>query len=978
MDSNGFLNSVSNPAGEAVQMTSDAGGLLSTYTDRRGKISGFQYDADGRLLRDADPVGGSQNLSRATAGNQFTVTRTTALGRVTTYATEHLPANRQLRTITAPDGTQTRTDEVIDAGTTHASTTDGMISDSSLGPDPRFGMESAIVKSASLDFPSGLQLSVTGDQSVVLSNPADPFSLTSLTNTSTFDGRTSTSQYTAATRTLVTTTPTGRTFTRTIDALGRLLSSQVSGLNAQTYAYDSRGQLVSIVRGSGPGARTLALSYNAQGFPQSITDPLGRVAQFAYDAAGRITGKTLPNGQVVSFEYDAGGNVVGLTPPGRPTHRFAYSDRNELTTDTPPTVPGSGATAYSHDLDRELSAVARPDGRSIAFDYDAGGRLAARRLITGNVTTGTETLSYDGSGRVSAFAAVSGVTTSYTYDGSLLSREAWSGAITGNVARTYDTSLRLASYSINGTTPIAFGYDGDGLLTSAGDLAITRDAQHGLPTANALDSIGTTMAYSGFGEITSFVATAGGNPFFSAAISRDALGRISQKAETIGGVTDVYVYSYDTVGQLIGVTKNNAAIESYAYDGNGNRTSATVAGTLVAASYDDQDRLVQYGTATRAYDGAGDLVSATDGSQATSYQYDQLGNLLGITLPSGTTITYVVDAKGRRVGKKVNGTLVKAFLYANQLLPVAELDGTGAVVSVFVYAGRTVPAYLIKGGTRFRLIADQVGSVRLVVNSTTGSIVQRIDYDSFGNVTLDTNPGFQPFGFAGGLHDAETGLVRLGTRDYDARAGRWLTKDMLGFSGNDSNLYRYVRNDPVNLTDATGLGTFGNFALGVAAGLYDVITLQFARPPPPPPVMLNGKPIYMTTGNLVTDWANLINSFLDEPAVDTGSLAYIGGDVCAGLVAGGSAAAGGRAMMAADAELAALHARNTANLAEAVSGQVDFQALRAAADEARIADIAERAAEKAKGAADRFLNTRDLATGGKDTAGTSLPSGLGW
>ena len=109
--------------------------------------------------------------------------------------------------------------------------------------------------------------------------------------------------------------------------------------------------------------------------------------------------------------------------------------------------------------------------------------------------------------------------------------------------------------------------------------------------------------------------------------------------------------------------------------------------------------------------------------------------------------------------------------------------------------------------------------------------MQRIDYDTFGNVTLDTNPGFQPFGFGGGLYEADTGLVRLGTRDYDARAGRWTTKDMPGFSGNDSNLYRYVRNDPVNLTDATGLGNFGNFALGVAAGLYDVITLQFSARP---------------------------------------------------------------------------------------------------------------------------------------------------
>ncbi|MDH5679538.1 MAG: RHS repeat-associated core domain-containing protein, partial [Nitrospinota bacterium] len=41
----------------------------------------------------------------------------------------------------------------------------------------------------------------------------------------------------------------------------------------------------------------------------------------------------------------------------------------------------------------------------------------------------------------------------------------------------------------------------------------------------------------------------------------------------------------------------------------------------------------------------------------------------------------------------------------------------------------------------------------------------------------DTNPGFQPFGFAGGLYDQHTKLTRFGARDYDAHAGRWTSKD---------------------------------------------------------------------------------------------------------------------------------------------------------------------------------------------------------
>ncbi|MGL4550049.1 MAG: RHS repeat-associated core domain-containing protein, partial [Gemmataceae bacterium] len=97
------------------------------------------------------------------------------------------------------------------------------------------------------------------------------------------------------------------------------------------------------------------------------------------------------------------------------------------------------------------------------------------------------------------------------------------------------------------------------------------------------------------------------------------------------------------------------------------------------------------------------------------------------------------------------------------------------------------------------------GSVRLVVDAATGSVAQRIDYDEFGRVLVDTSPGFQPFGFAGGLYDRDTGLVRFGARDYDAEAGRWTAQDPIGFAGRQSNLYAYVNNNPVTFTDPSGL-----------------------------------------------------------------------------------------------------------------------------------------------------------------------------
>jgi RHS repeat-associated protein len=216
--------------------------------------------------------------------------------------------------------------------------------------------------------------------------------------------------------------------------------------------------------------------------------------------------------------------------------------------------------------------------------------------------------------------------------------------------------------------------------------------------------------------------------------------------------------------------------------------------------------LTTYGAVTYGYSANGDLQTATSGSETTSYTYDVFGNLTSVTLPNGTQIEYVIDGQSRRIGKKVNGTLTQGFLYGGQLRPVAELDGSGNVVSRFVYGTKiNVPEYMVRGGVTYRLLTDHLGSVRLVVNTADGAIAQRLDYDEYGQVLQDTNPGFQPFGFAGGLYDPDTKLVRFGARDYDAFAGRWMTRDPIRFAAGDVNLYEYVRSRPLSRIDPLGL-----------------------------------------------------------------------------------------------------------------------------------------------------------------------------
>src|SRR5262249_24301190 len=158
------------------------------------------------------------------------------------------------------------------------------------------------------------------------------------------------------------------------------------------------------------------------------------------------------------------------------------------------------------------------------------------------------------------------------------------------------------------------------------------------------------------------------------------------------------------------------------------------------------------------YDAGGQLLTRSSGGQLTAYDYDELGNLRGVTPPTGSRIEYVVDGRNRRIGKRVNGVLTPGWPHRSPPNPLARLDRGGNVVRTFGYGTRDhVPDYLERDGRLSRIVADQLGSPRLVVDAATGVVRQRMDYDEFGRVVLDTNPGFQPFGFAGGLYDPDTG-----------------------------------------------------------------------------------------------------------------------------------------------------------------------------------------------------------------------------
>ncbi len=806
LDANGFLASVTDPLSQTTAFTVTPDGLLTERTDPQGRGYRFSYDDRGRLVQDRLPTGGVYTLARSEdAAHRYTVTLTTPTNQTSTYTVQDLSNGGQQRINTGPDGLGHGAVTSADGSSTQTEP-DGTTITSVLGPDPRFGMQAPLVVLSRLSTPGGVAALSTYSQTLTLADPGNLLSVVDVTTTATLNGSTASTVYSGARRMSTRTSPQGRTSAIFYGDRDKVVEQQIPGVPSLRSTYDSRGRLSTTVQAT----RAYTYTYDDQGLLASVTDPLGQTQRFAHDAAGRVITQTLRDGRQVGFRYDASGNLTALTPPGRAAHTFTYNALDAQQDYVPPALsaaPAVTATHNTYNAEGQLTGVTRADGATIGLAYDSAGRP---RTIT--TPEGQTTYGYDpATGHLSTITAPDGGALRYGYDGSLTTVVSATGVATGSVGYGYDNNLRLASESVNGAAAIGFSYDQDSVLTQAGALSLGHDPQNGRPISSTLGTVADALSYDTFGELARYDAQAGATGLLSDAYTYDPLGRITGKTETIGGVTHTDGYHYDVAGRLVEVDRDGASIGQYSYDANDNRTSVTTAsGATTTSTYDARDRLMQAGGTTYASTVNGDIQSMTDKTTgaATTYSYDTPGALVKVILPNGTRIDYTLDGLHRRIGKQVDGIPVQGFLYGlNPLRPAAELDGAGAVVSRFVYAGnRGAPAYMVKGGAAYRLINDQLGSPRLVVDMATGQIVQRMDYDAFGAVITDTNPGFQPFGFAGGLYDRQTGLVHDGARDYDPRTGRWTARDPLLFDGGQTNLYVYAGDDPVNGRDANGLG----------------------------------------------------------------------------------------------------------------------------------------------------------------------------
>ena len=137
----------------------------------------------------------------------------------------------------------------------------------------------------------------------------------------------------------------------------------------------------------------------------------------------------------------------------------------------------------------------------------------------------------------------------------------------------------------------------------------------------------------------------------------------------------------------------------------------------------------------------------------------------------------------------------------------ADLTGANALELRYVLGDQTDQLLARVNETTGSLayyLTDDLGSVRLIMDSS-GTVLNAITYDAYGNILTQSNASYSDrYKYTGREFDAVSGLQYNRGRYYNASTGSWLSQDPLGFAGGDSNLYRYVGNDPTGLTDPNG------------------------------------------------------------------------------------------------------------------------------------------------------------------------------
>ena len=317
----------------------------------------------------------------------------------------------------------------------------------------------------------------------------------------------------------------------------------------------------------------------------------------------------------------------------------------------------------------------------------------------------------------------------------------------------------------------------------------------------------TTITPNDFGEPASVETTWNGSSVsgsLSFHYEHDRAGRIVARTEVEGASSTTLEYGYDAQGRVENVWRRTSPttrerLYHYQYDANGNRIGwALPSGTCnptvsTCTRVDEQDRLLSAGGVSYRYDLQGQLATRTEGTRAETFTYDMAGNLRTFVVREGGTQTrhvqYAIDAFGRRVGRYVGtsgATSADRFwVYQDGLNPVAQLNASGQLELLFLYGTQAhVPDLVVEvrgagaaDDVVYRVVTDQVGSVRRLVNVETGAVAASFDYSA---KTVRSRPDSPSASQAGvGWRHGVGAVRRAGLRS----AGRKVDGEGPGFVG---------------------------------------------------------------------------------------------------------------------------------------------------------------------------------------------------
>ena len=767
----GFVSSVTDNMGRTAAFAYDANACLTTFTDANGKTTTYTYDSKGRVLTGADGDGVTFFTDTYDASGRI-LTQVDALQGVTTFSSDNTSiSNRLVVTITNRNG-DTRTN-IFDSTT---------------------------IQLLSAADENGNTKSYTYDSNGNIASTTDELGNTETTTYNTRNqplvftsrgGSVASRTYDTGGNLLSVINPDGGTITNTYDGENRLQSTVDLRGNTTSYTYNSYGMLEKKTVGTreygfiyenglikfltDPKNGVTAYTYNAAGYPLTITDANGKTTVYTYDGTGEVLSRTDALGNVTSYTYDSRRHILMQTDPNGNVTSYSYNGNGKTSTVTD---PKGNITTYTYDSEDRLIQVTDADGKTTGFVYDPAGRTLVTTDALGNITSYT----YDAAGNVLTVTKLRGGVTANTYyaNGKLKTQEDAAGNIT---TYGHDTSWRVNSITdaTGNITNYTFNY--------AGDLLSVTDPLNNV-TAYTYDEYGNLLTdMNPLGNATVYTYDENNNRMSRkdalnqiTTYAYDPLGRLLTATDPLGHIT---VYTYDANGKLLTTTDALGNVTAVSYDGNGNITAATDAlgnsnlfvydagnlqissenalGNQTVNTFDALGRLIQTAdplgnVIAYTYDADGRIVSATDALNGISEQsYDADGNLLFVTNPLGGSTAYTYDTSGRKttettptVGTLTYGynsrNLLAAFTNARNQERAYTYDNARRILSFTDAEGTTSFTYDANGnvltatdaeGTVTREF-DALNRIKKVID-INGNVIQ-YTYDLAGNLTVIIYP----------------------------------------------------------------------------------------------------------------------------------------------------------------------------------------------------------------------------------------------